>query len=58
MPKQLLNTPETQNRLDMVIETLPVPCLCTVGFSDSRKNRCVSCVGNSIEDRTDCVLAP
>jgi molybdopterin-guanine dinucleotide biosynthesis adapter protein len=37
MPKQLLNSPKTQNRLDLVTETLPVPCLCIVGFSNSGK---------------------
>ncbi len=39
MPKQLFTSPKTQNRLDLVTETLPVPCLCIVGFSNSGKTR-------------------
>ena len=37
MLKQLLNSPKTQNRLDIVAETPPVPCISIVGFSDSGK---------------------
>ena len=37
MLKQLLNSPKAQNRLDIVAEIPPVPCICIVGFSDSGK---------------------
>lgn len=37
MLKQFLNSPKAQNRLDIVAETPPVPCICIVGFSDSGK---------------------
>ncbi|MBW2515131.1 MAG: molybdopterin-guanine dinucleotide biosynthesis protein B [Deltaproteobacteria bacterium] len=37
MLKQLIHSPKTPNRLDIVAETLPVPCICIVGFSNSGK---------------------
>ena len=37
MLKQFFNSPKKQNRLDIVAETPPVPCICIVGFSDSGK---------------------
>jgi molybdopterin-guanine dinucleotide biosynthesis protein B len=37
MLKPFINTPKTPNRLDIVAKTLPVPCICIVGFSDSGK---------------------